>query len=194
MERIRIPGHEKARNRLLEEGARSYLEATSALIAYEQEVQEKCREVMEKYIRDYSSALRVQPSLKSEEIQSVVYPKSSQSEGNWRTVGVEIRRTNTAPAIRWWGALCCLVWQLEDPRLYGWVGEWYYPAKVAGNLFQKFHGVNPKVETDGPYEIGIGEGLKAEEGATFDEKLEGLFEEWIKLWKKVGGIKEVFRG
>jgi hypothetical protein len=89
--------------------------------------------------------------------------------------------------------MCCVVWQFEDPRLYCWVGEYYSSRAMAANLFQKFRRLNPMVTTVDENEVGVREILKATEGATFEEKLEGLFEQWVTLWKKVGGIKAVFK-
>ena len=57
MEPVGDQTHEEARRRLLEEGARSYLDAVRALIAYRQEVQKMCRTVLEKHLDDYASAL-----------------------------------------------------------------------------------------------------------------------------------------
>jgi hypothetical protein len=187
-----MPGHDDATKRLLEEGARSYLQAISALISYEHEVQERCREVMEKNLDDYSSALKFQPPLKSDEIHNGVWPKPSQWDGSWRMLGVEIARRDTPPGIRWWGTYCCVAWQLEDPTFYCWVGEWY-PTRFAAQLFQKFHQLNPRLSLDSANDVGVRESLEVEEASTFDEKLEGLFEQWIKLWKKVGGIKGAFK-
>ena len=51
--------HNAALKRLLEEGTRSYLEATAALVAYQQEVQKKCRAVVERSLAEYASALKV---------------------------------------------------------------------------------------------------------------------------------------
>ncbi len=73
--------HEEAQKRLLEEGARSYLDAVSALIAYRQEVQKMCRTVLEKHLDDYSSAIKVR--LETREIRDFASP----SFAKWETTG-----------------------------------------------------------------------------------------------------------
>jgi hypothetical protein len=55
---IVTPVHDQLRKRLLLEGAESYLEAYTALLEYEREVQKKCRRVMQTYLGDYSTAAR----------------------------------------------------------------------------------------------------------------------------------------
>src|SRR5947208_14231609 len=84
------PGHDEARKQLLREGARSYLEATNALIAYQQEVQKKCREVMARYIDDYAAALKT--VLKATDIENMAWPTFEQWEGDGCSLGVKIDR------------------------------------------------------------------------------------------------------
>ena len=50
---------DEARKQLLREGARSYLQAATALIEYQREVQKSCQKVMERYVDEYASALKV---------------------------------------------------------------------------------------------------------------------------------------
>jgi hypothetical protein len=195
MEPTAIPGHEEARRRLLEEGARSYAEAYTAVLEYQREVQKKCREVMETYLDDYGSALGAKPRLTKKDIRSVAWPKPDEWNGNGWQLGVCIVR-RSIPSIRWWEVNCCL--QLEgeefdDPGLYCWIGEWFPTRKLAADLFQEFKQLNAKVKHDGK-DVWIHHSVKLEEAASFDELLQTLFEEWIALWKKVGGMKSVFKG
>src|SRR2546426_9001746 len=115
MERPKIKGNSEAQNNFLVEGARSYLDAAIALVVYEEEVQKKCRAVMENYIDDYAAALKAQSRLTSNDIQPHVWPKSTQAKDDWRSVGVYVVRKNVTPVIRYWEAFCCLEWRLEEP-------------------------------------------------------------------------------
>src|SRR5216684_3449508 len=88
------------------EGARSYLQATTALVHYQQEVQKKCRLVMEGYISDYASALGV--GLKSGDIEAIAWPETRQWDGSWACLGVKIAKRGVIRGIRWWESYCCL--------------------------------------------------------------------------------------
>ena len=176
---------------LLEAGARSYPEAATALIAYEQEVQKKCRSVLESYIEDYGLALKVQPRLNSGEIASLA-SQSDKWEGDWRSLGVRIVRNNITSAIRRWNTVCCLTWQSEAPTFSCEVGEWLEPSKIGMDLFQKFQPLNKKVLSYSYY-VWIHQSLKVEEGATFEQPLQALLRQWIDMWNKVSGMKAVFK-
>lgn len=183
---IQIP--DGASRRLLEEGARSYLGAMTALVAYQKEVQKKCRAVMEDCLKDYAFALKV--SLRSDEIQEVAYPSITKWEGNWWSLGVKIVRKDI-PRISYWESGCCL--QYESARgLYCWIGEYFTPKGLAESLYSKFHRVNSRVIAEGN-DVWLESGLKVEETPALEENLEKLFRQWAELWTKVGGIKEVLK-
>ena len=186
MEPIGDTKHEEARRRLLEEGARSYLNAVSALIAYRQEVQKMCRTVLENCLKDYASALKVR--LERSEIAE--WPSLTTWEGDRWSLGVKVLRKKITPAIRWWVTHCCLSYDI-DAGLHCWIGERFSNNQIATVLFRKFHPLNTKVERDGN-ELGIRRSLKVEEVCNLEVCLEGIVQEWIKLWKKVGGIKKAF--
>jgi hypothetical protein len=179
----------EARRRLLEEGARSYLKAANALTMYQQEVQKKCRRVMERHINEYGSALKVD-DLKNSVIEDWAWPKFDKWEGDHASVGVRLVRKDFA-SIRWWEAYCTLEWQSDDPKFYCWVGEWF-PSKMATDLCQEFKRLNPDVKLWDKH-VGIAQALKAGEAPEFEERLEDLFQKWIKLWKKTGGMSAVFK-
>jgi hypothetical protein len=193
MPRTKIDSYSEAQDNFLIEGARSYLDAAIALVAYEQDVQKKCRAVMENQIDDYTAAIKTHPPLTGSDIQPGVWPKPNQSTEDYRSVGVYVMRKNVTPGLRWWEAYCCLEWQLKEPKCFCWVGEWYPTRRLAVHLAQKFRRLNTEVSTLDDNNVGISKSLNVDEGAIFEEKLEGLFEQWIKLWKKAGGIKEVFK-
>ena len=79
--------YDEARKRLVEQGVPSYLEAVTALIGFQGEVQKQCRTVMEAYVKNYASALKV--NLKSSEIQDVAWPAFAKWEGDWWGLAVQ---------------------------------------------------------------------------------------------------------
>src|SRR5437667_5697047 len=103
--------YDEARRRLVEEGTPSYLEAVTALIEYQREVQKRCRAVMAKHLDDYASALKVR--LTSGEIQNFAEPSVAKWEGHFWFLGAKIVRKNI-PKIRWWESFLCLGYESGD--------------------------------------------------------------------------------
>src|SRR6516162_6391914 len=134
---------DQAGRRLLQEGARSYFKAANALIAFQREVQKKCRRVMATHMGHYGAALKIK--LDSSEIEDIAWPKVDEWEGDWASVGVRLVRRNVIVGVRWWEAYCCLEWESSDPDCYCYVGEWF-PTKLATELGQRFKPLNPDVE------------------------------------------------
>jgi hypothetical protein len=189
MEPTSIQSHDEARSRLLEEGIRSYLEAVTALIEFQREVQKKCRTAMEAYLDDYASALKVR--LRNSEIRDCAWPAFAKWEGDWWMLGVWIERKNI-PGIRWWETSCGLQYESGENGLFCWIGECFPTGKTALDLSCKFQRLNRKVMHQGK-EVWIQHKLKVEEATAFEVSLQALSEQWIELWKKVGGIKEAFK-
>ena len=100
--------HDEALKPLLEEGARSYLDAVTALIAFQREVQKKCRKVMAKNLRGYESAMKVR--MTSSEIGDCAWPSFGEWGGDWWSLGVKIARSDI-PGVRWWETYCCLQYE-----------------------------------------------------------------------------------
>ncbi|HZD40999.1 MAG TPA: hypothetical protein VE131_09775 [Terriglobales bacterium] len=175
---------------LLIEGARSYLKASNALLYYQQEVQRKCRDVMEAYLGEYASALGV--GLKPGDIVVKAWPKTTEWDGTYASLGAMIEKERVIPGISWWGTYCTLEWESEEPTFYCWIGEWFPTRKMAADLGDRFRRLDAKIEAY-EKEVGISTALRPEEAATFDQALEALSRQWIKLWKKVGGMKKVFK-
>lgn len=147
---------------------------------------------MENCLAAYTSALKLEVRLDKDEIEDEAGPSFTNWEGNWWALGVKIVR-KVIPGVRWWGTYCILAFEFGEPGLYCFIEEWFSPRKIAEDLFQKFHRLNQKVLHEGK-EVWIPQSLKVEEVATFEESLEGVVEQWIELWKKVGGMKEVIKG
>ncbi len=188
----KIADRDEARRQLLIEGSRSYLKAATALIVYQQEVQKKCRKVMERYLQDYSLALKLKNALKSSEIAEHRWPQPNQWEGNWASVGVHVGRRDI-PGLSWWEAYCSLELRSEEPVLYCWVGETFPTGKIATVLFDKLRRLSADISLDDTINVGIALRLRADEAFQIEEKLDDLFPKWINLWKKVGGTKAVFK-
>jgi hypothetical protein len=182
-----------ALQKLLEEGSRSYVDAVTAIIEYQSQVQKKCRLVTERHLDEYSAALNLKDRdrLTIDEIQPHAFPAIDKWEGDRWSLGVQIVRTNI-PGVSWWGAYCALDYNVEY-GLFCWVGEWLSPKRCAVTLAQKlrtFQSIYLDVEG---YNVGVSEGVEPSQVASCENVLEKLMEEWIRLWSKVGGIREVVK-
>jgi hypothetical protein len=187
MKQTKDNARDDATRRLLEEGARSYFKAYNALTAFEEEVQTRCRQVLERHVDELSAALQIKPSLKKSEIRDADY-----SEGDWTGVGAEIVRWDVPPGISYWAIYCTLHWDEGDSGCSGYVGEWLKPKSKAQDLSQRFQNLNSDVWGNGN-EVGIFKAITIAEAATFEESLDEVLRQWIRLWKRVGGMKEFFK-
>ena len=195
-----LAGQDDARRHLLEEGTRSYLEATTAIITFEREIQRRCRELLESHIDEYANALQPPEEFDGKEIQDWLSPSTEKFEGVWRSVGAAIQGKRFEPFVRWWGTYITLEW--EEQECYASIAEWIGgPWAKSDQLFQRLKKLGELVYDDktkaGLYHnaknVGICQVLKAEQAGRFEEPLEQLLQQWIKLWKKVGGLKGVFK-
>ena len=70
MKAVNISDDNEPRKRLLREAAGLYLDAVTAMIEYQKEVQNKCRDVLKNHIEDYGAVLNLKVPLKSNEIKN----------------------------------------------------------------------------------------------------------------------------
>jgi hypothetical protein len=110
-------------------------------------------------------------------------------EGNSWNLGVRIERRIT-DKVSWWGSYCYLCYVSgDDGGLYCWIGECFFAKKTARQLFLRFQSLNKNVEHYGD-ELGISHSLKVEEVGNLEEYLDGIMQQWLELWKEVGGIND----
>src|SRR5262249_5600996 len=159
------PSHEEARKRLLEEGARCYLDAITAMIEFQREVRRICRGVIEKYLGEYASALKLKVPFHKSEIRDGAWPSFPNWEGDWWTLGVEIPRRDI-PKVPWWGAYCALSYEAPARGLYCFIGEWSNTTQFANGLYRKFRRLNQNLIKE-DNEVWISHSLNVEEVPSF---------------------------
>lgn len=180
--------HDEARRSFLKEGTASYLEAVTALIAYQREVRRKCREVLESFIDQYSDAIGV--PLSPSEIKDVAWPAFNEWEDFWG-LGVRIVRKNI-PGVRHWECYCCFSYEAPDQEPFCWVGEWF-PKSQSIDLANRFQRLKSKLKVkQSDKEVWVEKRVAFEQAADFECDLETIFPEWISLWKRAGGFRGVF--
>lgn len=174
--------------RLLEQGARTYLNAASAVIAFQHEVQKRCRTVVEANLKDHAAALGLR--LTTDEIEEVAWPSSERWSGEYWCLGVQIKRKDI-PDIRWWETYCCLQFDAGDEQPFCWIGQWFPNRKFATEVGQKLRNLSSTVQVDGK-EIWLQTEVAFDNIGDFDRVLDELTAQWIDLWSTLGGLKKVF--
>jgi hypothetical protein len=186
------PSHETVRRQLIEEGARSYLAVMTAVIEYRREVQKKCREVLERHLSDYASALGV--AVTQNNIRDLAAPEHDKWDGNWAYLGVKIVNLALPPGVSWSEAFCSLGWTNADPAS-SWFGasvSMSLPKKLATILHQEMQRVGTKdLDLPNGFTVSLSRNLEGDAVADFDKALDTLLRQWIDSWTKVGGLKAI---
>lgn len=173
--------------RLLQEGAKSYVEAATAVITYQRTVQKKCRAVFERHFDEYAAALGI--TLSKGEIKDQAHPDFEKWTGEQASLGVTMSGWRCYEGVSWWGTSCCLGWDLREagkPWFGNWVGFWLGPKPFSNAIKTKLQKLGmAEVEED----FGISQNWTVEAVSSFDEGLEELLLLWIRMWTKIGGIK-----
>src|ERR1700735_1920042 len=86
---------------LLEEGMRSYLQATAAIVSFEREIQKVCREALERHLDEYVDALQPPGELNAKEIRDYLSPSTEKFDGSWRNVGAAIEGKRFDSTVKW---------------------------------------------------------------------------------------------
>ena len=143
------------------------------------------------YLGEYALALGVR--LKTNDIEDLAWPAIKQWDGKYACVGVRICQTDIVRGVRSWETYCSVDWEAGDANFWCGIGEWFSTQKMAADVCQKFQRINAKVDLYEENNVMLYEYLRPEEAVSFERTLEAMSRQWIKLWKKVGGMKNVFK-
>lgn len=172
---------------LLEEGAESYVQAVSAIFAFRALVQARCRQVVQKRLKEYSAALGA--TIDPNQIRDYDAPGESKWGDRWASVGVQIRGFKVG---------------IELFHMMGWTkdeddGTWGVTTGASAWLQKRAHiellagAFAPHPETPNFWQVPNALGYSAEIDpravSAFDVQLDEVLSHWIKLWKRVGGLK-----
>jgi len=161
-------------------GASSYLDALTAIAAFQSEGQDMCTEVY----THYSSELATQMGLTVEDCRLHMYNNPSE---RWAEVGIQ------RPAAQQgcffylylsWGAE-----EDEEEMIAGRVYLELYPRRLRDEISDRFKAQNPscRVKTDQTYGVVLVQNLK--DLSSTGDVLDGLRVEWLGYCKSVGGLK-----
>jgi hypothetical protein len=178
---------------LLEEGARSYLEAFTALTVFRREVQSICRKVIEDNLPDYSEALGV--PLNRDAIKQFATPEDEFS-GSSASLGAEHKISRRRESGVGCISYCNLAWSQErENRRFGCsVSMWFNRREITEQLYAAFRRSTTPLPAGielATYrnEVYLSRELNSKEMASLGEHLDALMVEWVRLWKEFGGLK-----
>jgi|GEM_PF-3960264 hypothetical protein len=168
---------------LLRSGLESYLPAMNAIVAFRERIVRQCRTVMDRYLADYAAALSVE--LKTSDVYDWDGPPLSGWNGKWASLGVQLKRVGPSSAY----LVLAVGWLPDDPGEYSTgVSFWASsgaPTRAAKDLFQP----PPANWWDDPKSFGLSTWHTPDAAPQLEEHLTAVLEQWIELWRKVGGLK-----
>ncbi len=165
-----------AERQLLEEGAKSYLAAEDAVRAFRELVQARCRDVVVEKLEEYSAAL-------NRKLEASDVEENSYSYQIYRDVGVRIRLGGYNEL----GHVLCFSQDEKDP-LWVSVYLYVYNRKRFDRASGALRSLNPALVVESK-SIFLHQEVQRDAIGEFQEKLEQIFDQWIELWKRAGGLK-----
>jgi len=184
------------RHALLEEGARSYLEALTALTIFRKDVQSVCRQAIVDRVTEFSQALGV-PMFKAESIVPYATPED-QFNGSSAYIGVKHKISRRRQSIHGFSSVstCGLSWEpMGQQRWFGcWVGVGFNQREIAERLHAGFQrskeSLPPGIALDAQKNnVSVSRALKPDDMASLTDCLGEVMVEWIRLWREFGGLK-----
>jgi hypothetical protein len=185
--------HPEAERRFLAEGAETFVPTLNAVAAFRELVQARCRQVLQRHLAAYSAALRV--PLTMHRFQPYQYPRPTQWDGQWVSVGLEARWVGTARVWLFQDAY----WELGEQEKWSiqvgvcmWLSKRDQPARLWKVLRSRPRNL---YFSEDEREVGLYESVTPPaEFSAFDKKMEAILRRWIKLWQRVGGLKVLTAG
>lgn len=179
--------NDDAKRQFLEEGARSFVAARSAILAYQGEVQKICKQVLTRHLGQLSQAVGV--DFATSPVRDWLAPGDEKWPGQDTYLGAVIGRNDPSFGIAGWETYCALNWSYEETERWfgGWVGAWL-PRKIATELHRQLQPLRPDVQISNR-SVWIDRKLNPANASTIENDLGELLIQWIELWKKVGGLQ-----
>jgi hypothetical protein len=183
---------EQGQRQFLVQGARSYLDAVTAVTEYRRLVHKKCRNTLEQHLATYSAALGPPIELAPNHLFEVTNPSPEKWNGTGADLSVITRNHDNPPGVSWWYAFASLTWD-ETSSSSPWfgvcVGLGLSSKKMAATMHRKMQGVCAAELWE--LEVGIAQELAPEDSADFESRLDELLTKWIAALKQIGGFKVI---
>jgi hypothetical protein len=178
---------DEAQLRLLAEGLASYVPAVSAVLAFRELVEARCRRVVENRLEDYGGALGT--SLDRNQLVGCQYPKLSQWDGTFASLGVDLRDLGDARA---WLSHLLYLEQGENGQWVAQVGAclWVRKSQQMTRVRKAVRPQPPNLSfEEANHEVWLYEPISSSEMQDFEKKLDNVLVQWITLWKRAGGLR-----
>jgi hypothetical protein len=170
-------------NRLLEEGARSYLKALCAFGEFRRQVQERCVAAFGANATEMAKAMQLQFS--AADVKPFAYPDRPGGEGTWADIGAKVGCPKGAKCNLW----NYVLW-LDDQPLSVLVSIDFIRADVAEATWTAVEkGGNWELDRDAK-EIFISRSLKPTDLTRLKTILDQMNREWSSAWRKAGGVQQ----
>jgi hypothetical protein len=167
----------EAESTFLEEGAKTYFEAETAIQAFRELVQSRCRKVVLKHLPDYGAALGKQ--LDGAGVTEFAWREASGAELGAK---IEIGGYNELHHVLGWDPA-------GKPSVY--IGAYLYSYRRRAFHSARIELIRAEhtLEVFNNDSIWLYEQLDPADFGLFDIKLDSILIRWIEIWKKVGGVK-----
>jgi hypothetical protein len=176
---------EDHKHALLVEGARSYPQALAALSEFRRLVVEECRAALSGQLQNIASAMAV--PLSPKDVVPWTRPDSlsaSLIDGDSGGLGVKL----PGPGFHW-GLYTYLTWGAGSLRAVDSI--WFKDASWAERTYAAFLRQKPAYPMNlDSKEVMLVRKISAEDMSQLSDILRNLNEEWKRLWKRVGSLKQ----
>jgi|ERR1700722_14519247 len=174
---------------LLNEGGSSYVPAISAILAFRELVIKRCRQMVLNRLGDYSTALGTE--LNEDQFRNWDSPKLDKWDGQWASLGLEIAEVGNSREYlyhtvqweqtgegQWLISATASIWTRTRAKL----------DKLSEAFRAHTHNLNIWTSVD-DYDIGIYIEVPPTQMMCFETIMDTVYQQWIKLWQDVGGLK-----
>jgi hypothetical protein len=181
------------RHALLVEGARSYLEAFTAITIFRKEVRAVCEKVMKSGLERFLEVLGV-PTDQAESLLPADTPEA-EFNGSSAYVGIKQRISRRLKQGFRCDSSCGVSWELVgQKKWFGcWVAVYFNQRDLADRLHSGFQ--RSKVSLPSGIELGsqknnvwLSREIKPEDIGSLSDRLGEVLETWVRLWEEFGGL------
>lgn len=177
--------HKAAKEQLVKEGMTSYLDALVAVREFQREIISQSRRAVEVKLNDLTNSMGI--SLDTKKLTDYVSPALDTDElGQYGYISVSF--TNS-------GVWCCFgaIFEREDTGSVPYVCAMMAlgNARQRDFVLDKCRQIDNDVANDWQNEVDFFERIDPGDVDHFGEKLQSLIDKWVKVWKAIGGVRNL---
>ena len=186
-----------AENQLLEEGARSYLDAQTALVEFRRQVREQCKKILEKRLDEYSKVLGPQAKLDPLGIRTWAADDTNH-RADYTHYGLWLQSSSLSSGL-WGYHYFGLGWEKQQDGTL-WFGTnvalWVSRQEPFRRLLQQLSGLvtEPFGISGSDKMVWFYRSLTPADMAELETRLDETLSAWIDVWRRGGGIDTILAG